>query len=229
MSPTTAPTLPIANAPQLLEQSTLAPPLKVLLVLTVLALLPAIILTTTSFVRTVVVLSFVRQGVGAQSSPPSQVIIGLSLFLTLFTMSPVVDQIKTVAVDPYMNGKMTDIQAFEAGSVPLKRFMLRQTREADLKLFYDATGTALPQGPDDVPLRLAMPAFVISELTTAFQMGVIILLPFLIVDLAVASLLMSMGMMMVPPTTISLPLKLLLFVLVDGWNLVAGSILRSYT
>jgi flagellar biosynthetic protein FliP len=227
MNPAT--TLPVSSATQLLEQSSLAPPLKVLLVLTVLALLPAIILTTTSFVRTVVVLSFVRQGVGAMSSPPSQVIIGLSLFLTLFTMSPVVDQIKLVAVDPYMAGKMTDIQAFEAGTVPLKRFMLRQTREADLKLFYDATGTALPQGPDDVPLRLAMPAFVISELTTAFQMGVIILLPFLIVDLAVASLLMSMGMMMVPPTTMSLPLKLLLFVLVDGWNLVAGSILRSYT
>lgn len=227
MNPAT--TLPASSATQLLEQSSLAPPLKVLLILTVLALLPAIILTTTSFVRTVVVLSFVRQGVGAMSSPPSQVIIGLSLFLTLFTMSPVVDQIKLVAVDPYMAGKMTDIQAFEAGTVPLKRFMLRQTREADLKLFYDATGTALPKGPDDVPLRLAMPAFVISELTTAFQMGVIILLPFLIVDLAVASLLMSMGMMMVPPTTISLPLKLLLFVLVDGWNLVAGSILRSYT
>lgn len=224
-----AATLPVSSTTQLLEQTSLAPPLKVLLVLSILALLPAIILTTTSFVRTVVVLSFVRQGVGAMSSPPSQVIIGLSLFLTLFTMSPVVDQIKQVAVDPYMAGKLTDIQAFEAGSVPLKRFMLRQTREADLKLFYDATGTALPQGPDDVPLRLAMPAFVISELTTAFQMGVIILLPFLIVDLAVASLLMSMGMMMVPPTTISLPLKLLLFVLVDGWNLVAGSILRSYT
>jgi flagellar biosynthesis protein FliP len=221
-------TLPIGNAAGLLEQSQLAPPLKILLVLTLLALLPAIILTTTSFVRTVVVLSFVRQGVGAQSSPPSQVIIGLSLFLTLFTMSPVVDQIKTVAIDPYMNGKITDLQAFEAGTLPLKRFMLRQTREADLKLFYDATSTALPEGPDDVPLRLAMPAFVISELTTAFQMGVIILLPFLVVDLAVASLLMSMGMMMVPPTTISLPLKLLLFVLVDGWNLVAGSILRSY-
>jgi flagellar biosynthesis protein FliP len=229
MNPTTAPTIPIGNAQGLLEQSSLAPPLKILLVLTLLALLPAIILTTTSFVRTVVVLSFVRQGVGAQSSPPSQVIIGLSLFLTMFTMSPVVDQIKTLAVDPYMAGKMTDVQAFEAGSVPLKRFMLRQTREADLKLFYDATATPLPQGPDDVPLRLAMPAFVISELTTAFQMGVIILLPFLIVDLAVASLLMSMGMMMVPPTTISLPLKLLLFVLVDGWSLVAGAILRSYT
>lgn len=228
MSPS-APTLPIGSTSALLEQSSLAPPLKVLLVLTLLALLPAIILTTTSFVRTVVVLSFVRQGVGAPSSPPSQVIIGLSLFLTLFTMSPVMDQIKTVAIDPYMNGKLTDVQAFEAGTVPLKRFMLRQTREADLKLFYDATNTALPQGPDDVPMRLAMPAFVISELTTAFQMGVIILLPFLVVDLAVASLLMSMGMMMVPPTTISLPLKLLLFVLVDGWNLVAGSILRSYT
>lgn len=229
MNPTTAPTLPIGSAQGLLEQSSLAPPLKILLVLTLLALLPAIILTTTSFVRTVVVLSFVRQGVGAQSSPPSQVIIGLSIFLTLFTMSPVVDQIKTVAIDPYMSGRMTDIQAFEAGTIPLKRFMLRQTREADLKLFYDATATPLPQGPDDVPLRLAMPAFVISELTTAFQMGVIILLPFLIVDLAVASLLMSMGMMMVPPTTISLPLKLLLFVLVDGWSLVAGAILRSYT
>jgi flagellar biosynthetic protein FliP len=222
-------TLPIATTSALLEQTSLAPPLKVLLVLTVLGLLPAIILTTTSFVRTVVVLGFVRQGVGSQSSPPSQVIIGLSLFLTLFTMSPVVDQIKAVAIDPYMAGKMTEIQAFEAGSMPLKRFMLRQTREADLKLFYDATGTALPQGPDDVPLRLAMPAFVISELTTAFQMGVIILLPFLVVDLAVASLLMSMGMMMVPPATISLPLKLLLFVLVDGWNLVAGSLLRSYS
>ncbi len=220
---------PVTTASSLLEQSSLAPPLRVLLVLTILGVLPAIILTTTSFVRTVVVLSFVRQGVGAPSSPPSQVIIGLSLFLTLFTMSPVVDQIKQVAVDPYMAGKFTELQALEAGSAPLKRFMLRQTREADLKMFYDATGTALPQGPDDVSLRLAMPAFVISELTTAFQMGVIILLPFLVVDLAVASLLMSMGMMMVPPTTISLPLKLLLFVLVDGWNLVAGSLLRSYS
>ncbi len=228
MNPT-APSLTVGNVPGLLEQSSLAPPLKVLLVLTLLAVLPAIILTTTSFVRTIVVLSFVRQGVGTPSSPPSQVIIGLSMFLTLFTMSPVVDQIKIAAIDPYMAGKMTDLQAFEAGSVPLKRFMLRQTREADLKLFYDATATALPQGPDDVPLRFAMPAFVISELTTAFQMGVIILLPFLIVDLAVASLLMSMGMMMVPPATISLVLKLMLFVLVDGWNLVAGSILRSYT
>jgi flagellar biosynthetic protein FliP len=213
----------------LLKTSELAPSLKILLVLTLLSLLPAILLTTTSFVRTVVVLSFVRQGVGAGQSPPTQVIMGLAMFLTVFTMSPVAEQIKTAAVDPYQAGTITDMQALEAGAVPLKRFMLRQTREADLKLFYDATSTPLPQTADDVPLRLAMPAFVISELTTAFQMGVIVLLPFLVVDLAVASLLMSMGMMMVPPSTISLPIKLLLFVLVDGWNLVAGSLLRSYS
>ncbi|HYQ42946.1 MAG TPA: flagellar type III secretion system pore protein FliP [Polyangiaceae bacterium] len=218
------------NAPaELLKAAELAPSLKILLVLTILGLLPAILLTTTSFVRTVVVLSFVRQGVGAGQSPPTQVIMGLSMFLTMFTMSPVVEQIKTTAVDPYQAGKITDMQALEVGSQPLKRFMLRQTREADLKLFYDATNAPLPQTPDDVPMRLAMPAFVISELTTAFQMGVVILLPFLVVDLAVASLLMSMGMMMVPPSTIALPIKLLLFVLVDGWNLVAGSLLRSYT
>lgn len=217
------------NAPaELLKAAELAPSLKILLVLTVLGLLPAILLTTTSFVRTVVVLSFVRQGVGAGQSPPTQVIMGLSMFLTMFTMSPVVEQIKTTAVDPYQAGKITDMQALDVGAQPLKRFMLRQTREADLKLFYDATNAPLPQTPDDVPMRLAMPAFVISELTTAFQMGVVILLPFLVVDLAVASLLMSMGMMMVPPSSIALPIKLLLFVLVDGWNLVAGSLLRSY-
>jgi flagellar biosynthetic protein FliP len=176
-----------------------------------------------------VVLSFVRQGIGSMQSPPSQVVIGLALFLTAFTMAPVAEEVKRIAVDPYTSGQLTDLQAVEVGVQPIKRFMLRQTREADLKLFYDATNTALPQTPDDVPMRLAMPAFVVSELTTAFHMGVIILLPFLVVDLAVASLLMSMGMMMVPPTSIALPIKLLLFVLVDGWNLVAGSIMRSYS
>ena len=219
----------LTQTSQTLETAGLAPSLKILLVLTLLALLPAILLTTTSFVRTVVVLSFVRQGIGSMQSPPSQVIVGLALFLTAFTMAPLADEVKSVAVDPYMSGQMSDLDALRVGSVPIKRFMLRQTREADLKLFYDATNTALPQGPDDVPMRLAMPAFVVSELTTAFHMGVIILLPFLVVDLAVASLLMSMGMMMVPPTTISLPIKLLLFVLVDGWNLVCGSILRSFS
>ena len=205
----------------------LTPSLKVLFVLTVLALLPAVILTMTRFVRTVVVLSFLRQGVGTQV-PPSQVVIGLALFLTLFTMSPVVESMKAAAYDPYMRGEVTDMQALELASVPLKKFMLRETREADLRMFYSVTKTPLPASPEDVPMRLAAPAFVVSELTTAFQMGVIILLPFLVVDLAVASLLMSMGMMMVPPTTLSLPIKLLLFVLVDGWSLVAGSLMRSF-
>jgi len=227
MNPTTV--SGITASTQILETGGLAPSLKILLVLTLLALLPAILLTTTSFVRTVVVLSFVRQGIGSMQSPPSQVIVGLALFLTAFTMAPIADEVKQVAVDPYLAGQLNDLDAMAAGSIPIKRFMLRQTREADLKLFYDATNTALPEGPDDVPMRLAMPAFVVSELTTAFHMGVLILLPFLVVDLAIASLLMSMGMMMVPPTTISLPIKLLLFVLVDGWNLVAGSILRSFT
>jgi flagellar biosynthetic protein FliP len=215
-------------AAEILGKEGLSPSLKILLVLTLVGLLPALILATTSFVRIVVVLSFVRQGVGMPQTPPSQVLMGLALFLTAFSMSPVIDEMKHVAYDPYMAGQIGDLEALERASVPLKRFMLRQTREADLRLFYDATGTPLPQTPDDVGLRMAVPAFVISEMTTAFQMGVVILLPFLVVDLVVSSLLMSMGMMMVPPTTLSLPIKLVLFVLVDGWSLVAGSLLRSF-
>jgi flagellar biosynthesis protein FliP len=202
--------------------------LKILFVLTLLGLLPALVLTMTSFVRTVVVLSFVRQGVGTPSTPPTQIIVGLAMFLTLFVMAPVMDQVKAQAIDPYMAGQLDDMAALEKAAAPMREFMLRQTREADLKLFYDATNTPLPHSAEDVSLRMTVPAFVVSELTTAFQMGVIVLLPFLVVDLAVASLLMSMGMMMVPPTTLSLPIKLLLFVLVDGWNLVCSSLLRSY-
>jgi flagellar biosynthetic protein FliP len=202
--------------------------LKILFVLTLLGLLPALVLTMTSFVRTVVVLSFVRHGVGTPQTPPTQIIVGLALFLTMFVMAPVMDQVKAQAIDPYIAGQISDMDALERAAAPMREFMLRQTREADLKLFYDATNAALPHSPADVSLRMTVPAFVVSELTTAFQMGVIVLLPFLVVDLAVASLLMSMGMMMVPPTTLSLPIKLLLFVLVDGWNLVCGSLLRSY-
>jgi flagellar biosynthesis protein FliP len=202
--------------------------LRILLVLTLLAFLPAIVLTMTSFVRTVVVLSFVRQGVGTPQTPPTQVIVGLSMFLTSFVMAPVFERMNEVALKPYLAGQLSDVEAIEKASEPLKEFMLRQTRQSDLLLFYSATDVPLPAEPSDVSMRMAMPAFVVSELTTAFQMGVIVLLPFLVVDLAVASLLMSMGMMMVPPTTLSLPVKLLLFVLVDGWHLVAGSILRSY-
>lgn len=216
-------------ATQLLGGQGLTTSLKILLVLTLLSLLPALILTTTSFVRTVVVLSFIRQGVGAPQTPPTQVVVGLALFLTAFIMAPVIDEIQTHALTPYMAGTITDMEAFERAAKPLKDFMLHQTRQEDLLLFYSATESPLPETPEDVSLRMAVPAFVISELTTAFQMGVIVLLPFLVVDLAVASLLMSMGMMMVPPTTLSLPIKLLLFVLVDGWHLVAGSVLRSYS
>ncbi|HEX6272401.1 MAG TPA: flagellar type III secretion system pore protein FliP [Polyangiaceae bacterium] len=215
-------------AQELAEKQGLAPSLKILLILTIVGLLPAIILATTSFVRIIVVLSFIRQGVGLAQTPPNQVLIGLALFLTAFTMSPVFGEMKRVAYEPYVAGRVSEVEALELASGPLKLFMLRQTREADLRLFYEATQTQLPKTPEDVSLRLAAPAFVISELTTAFQMGVVILLPFLIVDLAVSSLLMSMGMMMVPPTTLSLPIKLVLFVLVDGWNLVAGSLLRSF-
>ena len=205
-----------------------APPLKILALLTILSLLPAIVLTTTSFVRTVVVLSFLRQGIGTQQTPPTQVLVGLALFMTVFTMSPVAQRIQADAIEPYQKGVIDEGQAFDAASIPLRTFMLRQTRQADLELFYAATHAPPPQTPDDVPLRIAVPAFVVSELTTAFQMGVVILLPFLVIDLAVASILMAMGMVFVSPTTIALPLKLLLFVLADGWNLIVGSLLESF-
>lgn len=210
------------------EAGGLAPPFKILALLTLLSLLPAIALTMTSFVRTIVVLSFLRQGMGTQQTPPTQVIVGLSLFLTAFTMSPIAKQIQKNAIDPYVAGTITDVQAFDVAVRPVRSFMLRQTRQADLQLFYTATESDLPKTPDDVSFAVAVPAFVVSELTTSFQMGVMVLLPFLVVDLAVASLLMSMGMMMVPPSTLSLPIKLLLFVLADGWNLVVGSLLSSF-
>jgi flagellar biosynthetic protein FliP len=183
----------------------LTPSLKILAIFTVLSLLPALVMTTTSFVRTVVVLSFVRQGIGSQQTPPTQVLVGLSLFLTLFTMTPVARDIENNAFTPYMNGTISDMQAAEAAAAPLRTFMLRQTRQKDLQLFFQAAQIAVPATPEEVPMRIAVPAFVISELTTSFQMGV-----------------------MVSPNTISLPVKLLLFVLVDGWNLVVDSILRSF-
>ncbi len=213
---------------ELLRQESLAPALKVMLLLGAAALLPAILLSMTSFVRIVVVLSLLRQGLGAAQTPPTQVVIGLALFLSAFTMGPIFDEVSDVALKPLEQEEITEMQALERAIVPIESFMLRQTREKDLELFYEFSGEPLPAKPEDVPMRLAMPAFVLSELTTSFQMGVIVILPFLVVDLAVASLLMSMGMMMVPPTMMSLPIKLLLFVLVDGWSLVAGSLLKSF-
>ena len=206
----------------------LSPQLKILALLTVLSLLPAIALTMTSFTRLVIVLGFVRQGLGTQQTPPTQVLVGLALFLTCFTMSPVFSVIAREAYEPYAAGTITDVQAMERASAPLRSFMLHQTREADLALFYGAARAPLPKIEEEVPLRIAAPAFVVSELTTSFQMGVLVLLPFLVIDLAVASILMSMGMMMVPPTIISLPLKILMFVLIDGWSLVVRALLGSF-
>jgi flagellar biosynthetic protein FliP len=203
-------------------------PLKVLALLTILSLLPAIVLSMTSFTRSVIVMSFVRTGIGSQQTPPTQVIVGIALFLTMFTMAPVTERIVEDAYKPYAAGKLTETEALEKATVPIRSFMLKQTREADLALFYNAARMEFPKTEDQVPMRVAIPAFVISELTTSFQMGVLVLLPFLLVDIAVASTLMSMGMMMVPPTSISLPLKLLLFVVVDGWHLLTESLLRSF-
>lgn len=214
--------------PGLLEGAGLTPQLKVLALLTVLSLLPAIALTMTSFTRVVVVLSFVRQGLGTQQTPPNQVLVGIALFVSLFVMGPVTGQIARDAWAPYAAGRITDAQALDRAAAPMRSFMLRQTRESDLALFYDVAGTPRPRTEEDVPLRIAVPAFVVSELTTAFQMGVLVLLPFLVIDLVVSSLLMSMGMMMVPPSTISLPVKLLVFVVADGWHLLVGSLLRSF-
>lgn len=205
----------------------LTPQLKVLALLTLLSLLPAIVLTMTSFTRVVMVLSFVRQGVGTQV-PPNQVLVGIALALTAFTMAPVATRVLNEAYEPYSAGALTEAEALERASAPVRSFLLRQTREADLALFYNASGLPYPRTEEEVPLRVAVPAFVVSELTTGFQMGVLVLFPFLVIDLVVSSVLMSMGMMMVPPSSISLPIKLLLFVVVDGWHLLVGSLLRSF-
>lgn len=216
------PTQLLANAPALSGQ------LRVLGLLTILSLLPAIVLTMTSFTRIVVVLGFVRTGVGTQGAPPNQVLVGVALFMTLFVMAPTADRVAQSAWAPYQRGEITELQALDRAAVPLRAFMLRQTRERDLALFYEAAQAPLPRTEEEVPLRIAVPAFVVSELTTAFQMGVLVLLPFLVIDLVVSALLMSMGMMMVPPSTLSLPLKLLLFVVADGWHLLIASLLRSF-
>lgn len=202
--------------------------LKLLVLLTVLALVPAILVLMTSFTRIVVVLSFVRSALATQQTPPNQVLIGLALFLTFFTMAPVYDQVKTQAIDPYLAEQISQEEALELGAEPLREFMMKQTREKDLALFVQAANLERPFKKNDVPMRVLIPAFVISELKTAFQMGFLIYIPFLIIDMVVASTLMSMGMFMVPPVMISLPFKLLLFVMVDGWYLVVKSLLESF-
>lgn len=201
---------------------------QMLVLITSLSFLPALLLSMTSFTRILIVLSLLRTAIGTQSSPPNQVLVGLSLFLTFFVMSPVFDKVHSDAYMPFSENKITAEQALERGVEPFKQFMLKQTREADLALFAKLANVGSMEGPEQVPLRILLPAYVISELKTAFQIGFTIFIPFLIVDLVVASVLMSMGMMMVPPATISLPFKLMLFVLVDGWQLLIGALAQSF-
>ena len=202
--------------------------LQTLILLTSLTFLPAVILMMSSFTRIIIVLSLLRSALGTPSAPPNQVLMGLSLFLTFFVMSPVLEKIYTDAYLPYSEKKISLEQAFTTGMVPLKTFMLRQTRETDLALFIKISNSEAVQTPEDVPLKVLVPAYVISELKTAFQIGFVVFIPFLIIDMVVASVLMSMGMMMVSPAMISLPFKIMLFVLADGWNLLVGSLVQSF-
>lgn len=202
--------------------------LQIMLMLTILTLAPAILIMMTSFTRIIVVLSFVRSALATQQMPPNQVLIGLAMFLTFFTMSPYFSEMNDKALQPYMAGAITQEQAMNEGIKPLRTFMMKQTRENDLALFVNLSKEKRPETPDDVPTMTVIPAFIISELKTAFQIGFMIYIPFIVIDMVVASTLMSMGMMMVPPSMISLPFKILLFVLVDGWHLIVKSLVASF-
>lgn len=202
--------------------------LQVVLVLTVLTLAPAILIMMTSFTRLAVVLSILRNALGTVQMPPAQIIVGLSLFLTFFIMAPVFSQVNDKALQPYLDGKIDQKQFFSQASGPLRDFMLRQTRQKDLGLFMRIAKEKKPENAEAVPLTSLIPAFVISELKTSFEIGFLLYVPFLVIDMVVASVLLSMGMMMLPPVMVSLPFKLMLFVLVDGWYLVVGSMVQSF-
>lgn len=202
--------------------------LQVLFVLTILSVTPAIILMTTCYTRIVIVLGFLRQAMGTQNMPPTQIILGLSLFLSFFIMSPTLNKMNETAFQPYMNEEITQAEAFEKAILPLREFMFSQVKEEELTLLADLTMDNEPYDKEDIPTMTLIPAFMLSELKRAFQMGFMIYIPFLVIDMIVASILMSMGMMMLPPVIISMPFKLLLFVLVDGWNLIVSSLVKSF-
>ena len=210
------------------DETSLSGTLQILLIITVISLAPSILVMVTSFTRIIIVLHFVRTAIGTQSSPPNNVLIGLSLFLTLFIMSPVIAQIKTEAYDPLVAEEITQQEALERGIQPLREFMLKQTRQADLRLFMDIAKIEPVESVDELSITIIIPAFIISELRAAFIIGFLIYVPFIVIDMVVSSVLMSMGMMMLPPTTISMPFKILLFILADGWNLVIGQLVNSF-
>jgi flagellar biosynthetic protein FliP len=209
------------------EKGEVSVALQILIVMTLLSVAPSIVLLMTSFTRIVIVLGFVRTALGTPSAPSNQIVIGLSLFLTFFLMGPVFDRVNEEALRPYLGGQITSVEAIDRAVVPLKQFMLKQTRSRDVEYFLQLGGYG-PTAVKDLPMRVVIPAFVISELQTAFQMGFLLFLPFLVIDFLVSSVLMALGMMMMPPVTVALPLKLLLFVLVDGWHLVVRSLVQSF-
>ena len=207
---------------------TISAPLQVVLLLTLLSFLPAILVTMTSFTRITIIFHFLRQALGTQETPSNQILIGLSIFLTMFIMAPVGARINAAALEPAMAGKISVTQAMERGAPPLREFMLKQTREADLALFIELSKVEKPKTAQELPMTVVIPAYIISELKTGFQMGFFLFVPFLLIDLVVSTTLLSMGMMQLPPAMVSLPFKVLLFVMIDGWNLLVGSIVRSF-
>jgi flagellar biosynthetic protein FliP len=206
----------------------LTTPMQILVLLTLLSIVPAILVSVTSFTRLIIVSHFLRQALGTQTMPPNQVLLGLSLFLTYFIMQPVCERVNQEALQPMLDGKITEMQALDQACVPLRQFMARYTRDKDLALFLDIAKAEKPRKKQDVPMRILIPSYMISELKTAFQIGFVLYIPFLIIDMVVASILLSMGMMQLPPIVISTPFKILLFVMVDGWNLVIGSLVKSF-
>ncbi|MGE3401576.1 MAG: flagellar type III secretion system pore protein FliP [Vicinamibacterales bacterium] len=203
-------------------------PLQVVLLLTLISFLPAILVTMTSFTRIAIVFHFLRQALGTQEMPSNQILIGLALFLTMFIMAPVGARINELAVEPVLAGEISTTEALSRGAPPLREFMLRQTRETDLALFVELGRVPRPSTPQELPMTVVVPAYVISELKTGFQMGFFLFVPFLLIDLVVSTTLLSMGMLQLPPVMVSLPFKVLLFVMIDGWNLVVGSVVRSF-
>jgi flagellar biosynthetic protein FliP len=203
-------------------------PVQIMILLTLLTFLPAIIISLSSFTRIIIVFHFLRQALGTQEAPSNQILIGLALFLSFFVMNPTLIAMYNGAYEPWSKGEIDQTQALERATGPLKLFMLKSTREKDLQLFVEMSGGPKPKGPDDLPMRAVMPAFMISEIKTAFQIGFVLFLPFLVIDMVVSSVLLSMGMMQLPPIMVSLPFKVLLFIMVDGWSLVISSLVKSY-
>jgi flagellar biosynthetic protein FliP len=203
-------------------------PLQVVLLLTLLSFLPAILVTMTAFTRITIIFHFLRQALGTQETPSNQILVGLSLFLTMFIMAPVGARINEVALAPAIAGKVSVTEALSLGAPPLRDFMLKQTRETDLALFIELSKVTKPKTAAELPMTVVIPAYIISELKTGFQMGFFLFIPFLLIDLVVSTTLLSMGMMQLPPAMVSLPFKILLFVMIDGWNLLVGSVVRSF-